>query len=172
MLHAALDDGETARRAWQEWREIYPFEKLEPASKRLLPLVYHNLQILGIADALMPQVKQIHRETFRDNQILFREIKRIIEDFESSGIRTLLLKGAALSSRYYASSALRSMSDADLMVEPASVFEARILPKRAVPVSRPSLGQPKSPAKHCQLFAKRSLQNRCLKESAARRTIL
>ena len=124
LLHAALGNNEAAQRAWLEWRRNYSFEKLEHASKRLMPLVYHNLHTFGIEDAMMPQLKQIHRETFRYNQILFGEIKGIIEVLESSGIRTLLLKGAALSLRFYCSSALRSMSDVDLLIETKNIFRA------------------------------------------------
>jgi len=140
LLQAALGDSETARRAWLEWRENYSLETLEYGSRRLLPLVYQNLRELGVEDALLPRLKQAHRETFRDNQLLFREIEQTIKILETACVRTLLLKGAALSSRYYASTALRPMSDVDLMIERANVLEAvEILEKNGWRIAQKNL---------------------------------
>src|SRR4051794_33088149 len=54
LLRAALMCGERSVQAWHGWREGGELDDLDPASFRLLPLVYRNLLAAGLEDPEMP----------------------------------------------------------------------------------------------------------------------
>jgi len=48
LLRAALLDGEEAITAWQAWITAVDLSNVNPGSYRLLPLLYDNLNRLGV----------------------------------------------------------------------------------------------------------------------------
>ncbi|HEX7588031.1 MAG TPA: nucleotidyltransferase family protein, partial [Anaerolineae bacterium] len=116
LLRAALLRGDDALCAWEDWKANSNIDNVDRGSFRLLPLLYHNLASLQNADALMPKLKGIYRQTWYKNQLLFREIAQVLNAFQLAGIETLVLKGAALNVLYYKDVGLRPMQDFDLLI--------------------------------------------------------
>lgn len=122
LLHAAMSSGEQALQAWCNWREHIDLDSVDPASFRLLPIAYRNLVDMGQDDALLQRLKGVYRHTWYKNQILYRQAEEILAEFARLGIAPLLLKGAAMTERFYRDHGMRYMNDIDLMV-PESDFE-------------------------------------------------
>lgn len=124
LLKAALLEGEAARAAWMSWRAKASLNKLDTASHRLLPLVYHNLRTLQIDDPLMPEMEGVHRYFWLRNQVLFNQAANVLRSLHAAGIPTLLLKGVALIVRQEQDPGLRPMEDFDFLVPVARVGDA------------------------------------------------
>jgi hypothetical protein len=116
LLRAALLSGSAGLDAWKQWRASVDFESLDAGSQRLLPLLYMNLQRQLIDDPLMGRLKGFYRLTWYKNQALFHEIEALLCALHEAGIRTMLLRGAALALLYYQNYGLRPMSDFDVAV--------------------------------------------------------
>jgi len=116
LLRAALLRGADSLRAWEQWRADVDIDHLDVGSQRLLPLLYRNLSVQGVADPLMTRYKGAYRRTWYDNQLLIHRVSDLLRCFSAAGIETLVLKGAALALRHYGDLALRPMSDLDVMV--------------------------------------------------------
>ncbi len=117
LLKSALLAREGALSAWQAWKEGNDLETdVDIGSYRLLPLVYKNLQALGVEDLWMGKLKGIYRLTWYKNQSLFRSAATIIEVFQQAQIKTLILKGAPLILNYYQDFGARPMNDFDILV--------------------------------------------------------
>lgn len=124
LLQAALTKGPGARQAWAQWIERVDLNLLDPGSNRLLPLVYHNLKKEGIEHDIFQRLKGVYRYTWTKNQMLFHAITPVLNRFHGSGIRTMILKGAALIVRYYFNFGLRPMNDFDVLVRDQDVRSA------------------------------------------------
>lgn len=118
LLRAALLPGPAAIAAWDEWKSRNDFigSHHDLGSFRLLPLVYKNLVALGADDPFMPRLKGIYRFSWCANQRLFHDAAGLVQGLHEAGIRTLVLKGAALSTLYYRDRGVRPMSDVDVLV--------------------------------------------------------
>jgi hypothetical protein len=117
LLRAAVSKGQAAADAWQEWSRTADIEKdVDRGSFRLLPLLYVNLQQMGIDDPLMGRLKGIYRQSWSRNQTLFHDMAKVVDNLQSSGIKTMLLKGAALSLLYYKNNGARPMADIDVLI--------------------------------------------------------
>lgn len=116
LLRAALLRGENAILSWKHWVSEADIDHLDPGSYRLLPILYRNLRSLGVEHPLMTRLRGIYKMTWYKNQVLFHEMGRLLEDFHLAGIRTMLLKGSALTLLHYKDYGLRPMSDFDLLV--------------------------------------------------------
>jgi hypothetical protein len=130
LLQAALRQGQRARQAWQEWSSSLDFWGLDYGSRRLLPLLYHNLRAEGIDHPLIAQFRKVYLDTWARNQVLFAKISPLLQSFHEAGIGTMVLKGASLIVRYYRDFGLRPMSDFDFLVPTQQVFEAIALLRR------------------------------------------
>lgn len=129
LLRAALLQEASARDAWHAWSRKVNVQTIDEGSFRLLPLVWENLLRSGTLsssdDAGLPaRIRGVHRQSWYRNQLLFREVARTVQQLESDGVATALLKGVPLSLLYYRSDAARPMSDADILVRPRDVAAA------------------------------------------------
>ncbi len=117
LLHAAVDEGDTAISAFLEWASRIDLEQeFSPGSFRLLPLVFHNVQGLGLRHALLPRLRGVYRKAWVETHQLMHRTRPVVEALRSEGIDVLLLKGAPLVLSYYRSHALRPMADLDVAV--------------------------------------------------------
>jgi len=123
LLAAALEEGDARISAWQQWRESVDLDTLDGASFRLIPLLYKNLLRGGVQD-IPPRIKGIHRQSWYLNQVLFRNLPELLNQFSLAGIPTLLHKGAALALAYYRDPADRPMWDIDILVPTAMAENA------------------------------------------------
>jgi hypothetical protein len=106
LLRAALGETDAARQAWHEWQQTTNVEGLDWGSRRLLPLVRHN-----VGEPSDPQ-------TWIDNHLLFQETSALVRLLHLAGIEVLAMKGVPLALLYYPDAALRPMADVDLLVRP------------------------------------------------------
>lgn len=128
LLRAALSEGTDALSAWQQWKRSSDLDEIDGGSVRLLPLLYHNLNLHGVEDALMERLKQEYLHTWYHNELLFHEIAALLRALQAAGIETIMLKGVALALRFYRDAGLRPMSDVDILVRPQDAKPAiRIL---------------------------------------------
>lgn len=116
LLRAALVVGDEAPRAWDRWNAEVGLDRLDEATFRLLPLVYHNLTRQGFHFPQKNTLKGIYRQAWCKNQVLFHRIAAVLRELTAAGIPTMVLKGAALSRLYYRDDGLRPMRDVDVMV--------------------------------------------------------
>jgi len=130
LLRGALEDAPEAASAAEEWFRTVGassgpgFQGLEPASRRLLPLLYQNAKA-HVSKDISDRLKPVYVEYWGKNQIHFQRAEKLLAWFEANAIPTLVLKGAALSFLHYRNTAVRPISDVDIMVREAEV--ARVI---------------------------------------------
>jgi hypothetical protein len=125
VLHAAIDSGDDALHAYQEWRASFDIaQEFDRHVFRLIPLLYDNLRHLGHHDALTGRLKGAYRLAWAKNQRLFEDTRPILGRFIGAGLRVMAIKGAALALEYYGNVAVRPMSDLDLVVPAAQAETA------------------------------------------------
>jgi hypothetical protein len=124
LLRAALLDGPPAAAAWDAWFADVDIEHLDEGSFRLLPLAYRRATARGSRGAALARLRGVHRQSWYRNQLLFRQVARVVRTFEEAGIDTLLLKGVPLALLHYGDEGSRPMSDADVLVKRADVTRA------------------------------------------------
>lgn len=132
LLRAALLRGPDALRAWSTWRASVDVNgSLDDGSFRLLPLVYANLEPLSVDDPFMKRLKGVCRQTWCKNQQLLYRLGGIVDCFRRAGIRTIVLKGAALAVLAYRTPGVRPMADLDVLVPPSRARDALAVLKDA-----------------------------------------
>jgi hypothetical protein len=132
LLRAACLAGPEARASWLEWRRAVDIESdLDNPSYRTLPLLYKNLLRNGITDPCMGRLKGIYRRTWFENQKLFHYMSGVLCYLQEAGIKTTLLKGAALSILHYRDLGVRPMWDMDVLVPFGQVADVVSLLEKA-----------------------------------------
>ena len=116
LLRAALLDGEDAISAWRQWHADACYDPIDYTQQRMLPLLYNNLQRLGLDDPIMERYRRELRYFWATNQQLYQFASRNIRELEQQNIRSIVMKGIPLSHCYYAHPGLRPMSDVDILV--------------------------------------------------------
>jgi hypothetical protein len=116
LLRAALLQREPALESWNEWRRNVNIDVIDYGSHRMIPQLYRNLQRHGVKDPLMERLKGVYRYYLYKNEILMHRTGALLAALEEAGIKTMVLKGAALIQLYYRESGLRPMLDADVLV--------------------------------------------------------
>ena len=116
LLRACLLGGEEAFVAWREWQVIFEAEPLDEGSRRLLPLLYRNLQSQVLTRPSLEKLKQHYFHTWSQNQFRLSRVGSVIEQLNQAGIPNMLLKGSALTLLYYEDVGLRPMKDVDVLV--------------------------------------------------------
>ena len=112
----------------------WPFFLRLVARHRVAPLVFQSLKSLG--NPSMPHENQDELRRLVEKNTLkalkqAAELVRLVRRFEGAGVRVLPLKGPTLAMQAYGDLALRHAGDLDLLVEPASVWNAdRVLRDR------------------------------------------
>jgi Uncharacterised nucleotidyltransferase len=106
---------------WDRWTtQLSPPFSVDPISLQSLPLLYKRLQP-GHADLLSKLIQDSYRTTWLRNHLIFRALQTSLETLHQAGVRTLVLKGAALINAYYKDMGARTMGDFDILV-PKSQF--------------------------------------------------
>ncbi|MFC1730876.1 nucleotidyltransferase family protein [candidate division KSB1 bacterium] len=117
LLQAALFKDESAVQAWEIWKKSVDLEgHLDPGSFRCLPLLYKNLLHHRIKDPFMTTLKGVYRQAWYKNQKLIYDSSRVIQLLHDAGIKTLILKGVALSIQVYNDYGTRPMADIDVLI--------------------------------------------------------
>ena len=67
LLRAALLDGDDARDAFAWWRTHVDLDLIDPASRRLLPLLARRMAELAPDDSVLGRVRGNYRHSFATN---------------------------------------------------------------------------------------------------------
>jgi hypothetical protein len=125
LMRAAFCRDARAVEAWAEWNARGGIQTADPASTRLFPLLWWNLQKSGVNEVELEKLKPHYLVSWAKSHERGELAVEMIGLFERSGISTMLLKGIALAARHYEKPALRPMSDVDLMVPAGDAEKAR-----------------------------------------------
>jgi hypothetical protein len=118
LLRACLLRDQTGLKNYREWASRVDVEALDYGSFRMLPLLYRNLQRLGLETSALDKFKGAYRQTHYQNKLAFHRVGALLDLLARAGIATLVLKGAALIPLYYGEAGVRPMADFDLVVRP------------------------------------------------------
>ena len=117
ILQAALLQGKAATDAYEAWKKDYnPETWLDRGSFRTIPLLYKNLVRHQIKDQYTNSFRGVYRKSWYKNQKLFYESGQILEFLHQSGIKTMLMKGTALTILAYKDPGTRPMADLDILI--------------------------------------------------------
>lgn len=125
LMSAALAERDEAVRAWRQWAERQATAALTGIEVRWLPLVASHLARLAAPEAGDARLRRARREAWANNQIIFGRAGPALTALHRAGIRTVLLKGAALSLAVYPDRGARPFGDVDVLVDPASMTTVR-----------------------------------------------
>jgi Uncharacterised nucleotidyltransferase len=124
LLAACVREGEAALEGWRRWRERVGVDSADAHSLRLLPLAYRRLSELGVPPSELSELKLAYRTSWSHTQMLLARTGDAVADLEDTGIRTLVLKGAAVALLDYQDLGARPMSDMDVLVPPEDASRA------------------------------------------------
>jgi len=98
-------------------------------SHGLTPLLYTHLKAAGIPvpDSIKAQLQTRAMQHSHANRVRAKALAEVLDAFQTAGIDTLVLKGAALAHLVYPQPGLRSMRDVDLLVSPSQARQAQNL---------------------------------------------
>lgn len=116
LLRAAVLRGPESVKAWQEWRNTADLDALDFGSHRMLPQLYRNLLDHGVSDPILPTLQSVYRYYWYKNEVLLNRGAVLVKSLHKAGIRTMVLKGAALIPLYYRDVGLRPAQDLDFAV--------------------------------------------------------
>jgi hypothetical protein len=104
-----------------DWEEVLPLAE----AQGMAPLLYFHLKAAGIALPLnvKRELQALYVRHRQASQVRTRVLRDILAACSAAGIRVLVLKGAALAQLVYPDSALRPMSDLDLLVREADLAQ-------------------------------------------------
>lgn len=116
LLQAAFAPEGKAHEAGLAWLATANLAAQNSFLNRMLPLVHERLLREGIDHPAMAILKGVRRQVWCRNQLLFRQAIPAVRALRLAGIDVMLLKGVALTLKYYDDYSLRPMGDFDLMV--------------------------------------------------------
>jgi hypothetical protein len=117
LLRAVLLAGSEALSAWQAWLASNPnLTRLDTSSLRLLPLLCSRLKVMGVSHPQMDLLRGARRHAWYQNRLLEEDLARTLRALHAVGVRTMILKGAALVRTAYSELAARPMGDVDVLV--------------------------------------------------------
>lgn len=113
-MQAALCPPDAAYRALKQWQALGGEE-----DRRLLPLIYANLQSRIDDPTFCSKVKLEYVRTWSMNRLFFHLLFELLNLFRDAGIPTLLLKGSALTLAHARDRGVRPMNDIDVLIPTA-----------------------------------------------------
>ncbi|MGV6826279.1 MAG: nucleotidyltransferase domain-containing protein [bacterium] len=116
LLRIATGDTSTPVEAWENWLKGTNLDDIDRASFRVLPIIYQRLSQIQSVVPELERLKGLYRYSWYKNQMMLNATLPILRHLHGSAIPIMLLKGGALSSRYYSSSATRFMHDLDILI--------------------------------------------------------
>jgi len=125
LLRATLLQDERGLEAWRRIRPLLNVAEMDYGTHAMLPRLRANVIALGIDDdPLLRLFKGVQRFTWARTQILLARVMPIVAELEDRGIRTMLLKGAAMLVDGRKHAGMRHMGDVDVLVAPEVIGTA------------------------------------------------
>ncbi|MCP2727291.1 nucleotidyltransferase family protein [Limnofasciculus baicalensis] len=129
VLQAAFLPQEVAITAWHKWLEAIDIEDHDTESYHLFPFIYRNLSDSQLDIPEIVRLKGVYKRRWYENKIVFAKLTTILTVFQEAGIKTLLLKDAALATHYCQDNGCRYIYHLDILVSPADASAAIALLK-------------------------------------------
>lgn len=130
VLQAAFLPQEAAITAWHKWLEAVDIEDHDAESYHLFPFVYRNLADSQLEIPEMVRLKGVYKRRWYENKIVFAKLTAILTKFQEAGIKTLILKDAALTTYYSPDNSCRYLYGLDILVSPTDAAAAIALLKQ------------------------------------------
>jgi hypothetical protein len=128
LLSVLISEPAHARAAWLKWRASARLGDLEPASRRLLPLVLQRFGELALDDPELQRLRGMARHTWVSNHVQVRAGLEAAGALIDAGMPVCALKGLALLEHDYAGDfGARPMYDIDLLVSPERAGDAALI---------------------------------------------
>jgi hypothetical protein len=124
LLQAGLRAGREALDAWERVEPGLDVNVADPATRRLLPLVYVNLQRHAPDAARLADLRPLYHATWRTNRQLVQRGRALLQALARAGVDAVALKGLALICTCYPDVGARPMGDIDLLVARAQLGAA------------------------------------------------
>lgn len=93
------------------------FDQIDAGSQRLLPLLHYNLSNTLANDPVIQAIKGYNRYVWSKNQIIFFQVKKVINLLRANNIKHFFVKGVPLAKFYYGSDSIRPMADLDIVIK-------------------------------------------------------
>jgi hypothetical protein len=90
LVRAATGDEAAALDAWGQWKQRVDVQQADPASLRLLPLLYRNLSRCAANDPVLQLCRGVYRKTWYENHVLLQRLESVLAALRAAGIATLL----------------------------------------------------------------------------------
>jgi hypothetical protein len=78
--------------------------------------IHEDISDIEIPPTVITHLRTAYYNTIAQNQVMFKELERILGALNQSGIPVIVLKGAALAATVYPDTGLRPMGDLDLLL--------------------------------------------------------
>jgi hypothetical protein len=124
LLASALLPPADARAAFLRW-SARGVDGLDLGSRRLLPLVYRNLEHSGVDETQLQPLREAYVRTAAANTALFERLASVLRALAAASLPSLVLKGPALAVLHYRDAGVRPMRDLDVLVRAAHFERAR-----------------------------------------------
>ena len=125
LMSAALDPPDRALESWRRWERAGRDVRADPVALRWLPLIGRNLSGAPVDPGTRALFLDVRRQAWISNLRLLDAARPVFEALAGAGIRTLLLKGAALVLTSCNAPGLRPIGDVDVLVEPEHARTAK-----------------------------------------------
>lgn len=125
LRRAALSSTSDGLLAWREWVGASDRWCHDPGSRWWLPLVWWNLRGAPIEEGDRRALREEYTQAWIRHQHAVARVGPLLAALHREGIRTLLLKGAALSLTAYDRPGLRPFGDIDVLVARDDADRAR-----------------------------------------------
>lgn len=124
LLKVILGEKDAALEAWALWKRTINLDHLEDGSFRLLPSLYHRLQIQGIHDPLVSRLRNVYQHTWYKNNILINTLTPLWTALDGAGIPYCAVDDLAVVLTAYPEPGLRPLTGVDVFITPPSFDEA------------------------------------------------
>jgi hypothetical protein len=121
LVRAALLPGTAAADAFAAWTAQCDFDEVTYAQFTLLPLLYRNVEPLGIEHPWLPRIAGIYRRTWYANQLRLQALGQVLDALTAAEVRVLVVGAAALAASAYPDIGARPIPALALLVSPESV---------------------------------------------------
>jgi hypothetical protein len=125
LLRTALLPPAASAAAWAAARPRIDVHRLPGELHRLIPLLSKTLAAQGVDDPELPRLKGVYQFSWYRNQLLLADGAALVAALEAAGVRTMLLRGAAMALAHHRDVGVRPMNDLDLLVPPDQVGRGR-----------------------------------------------
>lgn len=120
LILAATAASGVADQAWKRWQRGGELLDIDPASYRLLPLLWSNRQAAGVGEDQLALLKGCYRHSLWQVHRTLAAGMSARDALDGAQVPTMLLKGAAILASRPAQMGIRPMDDVDILVPRAA----------------------------------------------------